>query len=226
MSRLTYGRNIDISPVVETKDYVSVFIPQLFPWEEEEKAEIILDDEYKIIANIQAKILKKTDKGIIQLFIPFEKEEDRYSCDLPPFLEEIGIGTKPAGGLLCDGTRWDPGEAAEKAIVCRGGMLSLIDSPYWGMQYEFYFADENIRPRLGGRDIKIMRFSYCDKSAWGRMESVFRTMTADKVSWNVSEFNILLRYVGMWYEARPNKIQVFIADNDEVFDWTDISDLF
>ncbi len=226
MNRLTYGKNIDISPVIETKDYLSVFIPQLFPWEEEEKAEIILDDRHKIVVNRQAKILKRTDKGIIQLFIPFEKTADIYSCDLPAFLEEMGIKTESNNGIYCDGTEWDQSNAAEKALVCRGGMLSYVESPYWGGQYEFYFADERIRPRLGGRGIKILRFSYCDKDAWVRMESAFRTMLANKVNWSVSEFNCMLRYIGMWYEKRPNQIQVFMEDTEEVFDWTDISDLF
>lgn len=226
MSRLTYGSNIDIFPVIETKDNVSVFVPQVFPWEEEEKAEIILSDEFKIIANRQAKIIKKTDKGIVQIFIPFEREDDRYICDIVGFLEELGIRTESNGGVCCDGEKWNQEDYTGKALMCREGMLDLTDSPYWGKQYEFYFADENIRPRLGGKDIKILRFSYCDKSAWERMESMFRTILAGKSSWSFSEFNCLLRYIGIWYENRPNKIRVYMEDDGYPFDWIDISDLF
>ncbi len=226
MSRLSYGKNIDFSNVIAGKDCLSVFVPQLFPWEEEEIAEIILSDEFKITANRQAKILKWTDNGIVQIFIPFEREDDRYVCDLVGFLEELGIRTESNGGVCCDGKKWDQNDYTAKALMCRKGMLSLSDSPYWGKQYEFYFADENIRPCLGGRDIKILRFSYCDISSWARMESVFRSILAGKDNWNLSEFNCLLRYVGIWYENRPNRIQVYIENSGEPFDWTDISDLF
>lgn len=226
MKNSRYGRNIDFSYVIRTKKYVSVFIPQKFPWEEEEKAEIILNDKYKIIADMQAELLIKTDKGIDQQLIPFERTDDKYICDLPVFLEENGIRMEKAGGRCCDGTKWNQKDFTEKVYVCRQGMLSLGESPYWGDQYEFYFADEDIRPRLGGKDIKILRFSYCDKSAWERMESAFRTMSAGKVNWDINEFNCLLRYVGVWYENKLNKIKVFMEDNSYTFDWTDISNLF
>lgn len=224
MSKLIYGRDIDFSPVIVPEEYVSVFIPKTFPWEDAEPAEIILNDEFRIIANFQAKLLKRTDKEILQLFIPFEKSGGKLVCDLPKFLEEKGIRTKPNIERYCDGTEWNQADSTDKALVCGKGMMSLTDSPYWGNQYEFCFLDESIGMCLGGRGIKKIRFSYCDRDAWGRMESAFRLLISGKYEWDFSGFSEILRYAGVWYDNKPNTIQVFMKDHSLV--WTDISGLF
>ena len=71
-----------------------------------------------------------------------------------------------------------------------------------------------------------MRFSYCGRDAWEKMESAFRGMMSGKCSRDFSDFSGMLRYVGVWYDNRPNAIRVFIKDYRNVSDWTDISDLF
>lgn len=226
MNKPCYGRNIDFSYVIGTDEYVSVFIPQTFPWEEEDEAEIILNDEFMIRANRQAKLLCRTDKGILRMFIPFERRDEKYICDLPAVLEGKGIRMEKAKGVCCDGTKWNQKDFTDKVFVCREGMLSLSKSPFWGNQFEFLFAEESIRPRFGGKEIKIMRFSYCSRNAWVRMENVFKTMAEGKTDWDISDFNSLLQYVGVWYDERPNRIRLFQKTSKETYDWVDISNLF
>lgn len=226
MSEFIYGREIEFSPVIRAKENISVFIPQTFPWEKEETAEIILNAKFRIIANMQAKLLKRTNKGIQQLFIPFEESDGKLVCDLPKFLEENNLHAEQLRGRYCNGTKWNQPDSTDKVLVCGKGMLRHIDSPYWGNQYEFLFCDKSIGMCLGCKDVKIMRFSFCDKDAWEKMESVFRVLISGRYDWDFSDFSEMLRYAGVWYDNKLNTIQVFIKDHRGVYDWTDISNLF
>lgn len=226
MSRLSYGKIIDFNTVIDTKEPVSLFVPQTFPWEEEKEAEIILNDKYKIKANTQTKLLKMTEEGIMELFILLKKSEGKYVCKLPKLLEDNEMEFELSDGSYCDGTEWNQKDSTNKVLFCKEGMLSLCESYYWGIQYEFHFVDKRIRPIMGGKSVKIMRFGYCDKGAWTKMESVFRALVSGKTEWSFSEFNSLLRYVGVWYNSAPNAISLFSENDQGVYNWTDMSYLF
>lgn len=222
MNQFNYGHMIELYPVIDAEEAVSVFLPQLFPWEKEKSAKIILHEGEQILVNTEAQLLQMTDKGIKTINIPFCNKKDKYICYLQEFLRKNKISFEPKDGICCDGSRWNQNEFTGKVLYCSRGILQLVTGPYWGSQYEFYFADQNIRPILGGKQVKIIRFSRCSRDIWFQAETWFRYLIRKKRILNFRDLCYMLRNLNLWFDCDVNGISLFVKTEKDEFDWFDL----
>lgn len=172
--KMNYGNIVELEPVVYTD--ASVFIPKLFAWEKEsEKAEILMGG-YRIQCNLGTKLLLKTDRGIVEMALPFKKEAEGYKVDLVEYFEKNNIAYETGDGIYCDGTEYNQKDSGSEAIYNKDVIIGKIASPYWGLQMELYVVNKKMRPTVRGKKVKIIRFNYCREDKQYKLEEWFRSV--------------------------------------------------
>lgn len=163
---MNYGSIVELDPVVYAD--TCVFIPKYFSWEKDSHpAEIVMRDYY-IQCNLGTKLLFKTDKGIIEMKLPFAKKDDSYKLDILEFFENNSISYTLGDGVYCDGVPYNQKDSTSEVIYDKDVIIEKIRSPYWGLQMELNIVNKKLLPKVKGKKIKIIRFNYC------RMESQYR----------------------------------------------------
>lgn len=217
MKKMNYGYLVQLWPVVTTNPLVQIFIPKLFSWEKsDEKVMINLGDGYAIRCSLKTRIIIEKDDGISEIYLPFKKKGKSYQCDLLKFFKENSIIYERGEGKFCDGTAWSQKEASSEAIYNEDGMLEYIISPYWGEQYEMYFANKKCCPRAAGRRIKIIRYSNCAKDKQSEIEKWFKYMLKKKRSIDLYTLNKIKREMkcsGVWGGG------IYYQKEDKTYDW-------
>ncbi|MBR4513922.1 MAG: hypothetical protein IKO61_03455 [Lachnospiraceae bacterium] len=160
-NRMKYGNTVDLFPLLNTND--AIFIPKLFSWEPEATKAIVTVCNKEIICNLGSKLLIKTDGLIREVSIPFEiNEKGEYTCKLRHALREKKIKYEKGTGIYCDETCYSQERSSSEVLYCKDAIIEHSESPYWGLQYELYIVNEQMRPKAGGRTVKIIRFNECD----------------------------------------------------------------
>lgn len=181
-NKMNYGSIVDLTPAVYTEAYV--FIPKKFSWEKDSHpAEIIMRDYY-IQCNLGTKLLFKTDKGIIEMKLPFAKKDDSYKLDILEFFENNSISYTLGDGIYCDGRLYTQKASTSEVIYDKDVIIEKISSPYWGLQMEMNFVNKNRQPKVKGKQVEIIRFNYCRKECQDRIVDWFRSVVKGSVQIN------------------------------------------
>lgn len=173
-NKINYGNIVDLAPVV----YVDacVFIPKYFTWEKEScPAEIVIGDNC-IQCNVGTKLLFKTDKGIVEMALPFTKKAHCYKLNILEFFESNYIAYRLGDGIYCDGDRYNQNDSTSEVIYDKNVIIEKTSSPYWGLQMELVIVNKKKRPEVRGKKVKIIRFNYCRKENQYNIENWFRNV--------------------------------------------------
>ena len=173
-NKMNYGSIVYLEPAV----YVGacVFIPKYFSWEKESyPAEIVMGD-YSIRCNLGTELLFETDKGITEMKLLFTKKDESYKLDILEFFENNNITYKLGTGIYCGGGRYNQKDSTFEAIYDKNVIITKRRSPYWGLQMELFIANKKFRPRVRGKEVKIIRFNHCLMENQYRIEAWFRSI--------------------------------------------------
>lgn len=219
-----FGNAVDFYPVIETDKSASIFIPSHFPWEEDEKkAEIILNDGFKIMGTTDTMLIYQEDGGFVSISLSFSKIDGKQICILPEVLEKSGFKVKLQNAVGCDKKLWSQEDYTDKTMFCKKGMLSMNNGPYWGTQYNYYFADNLLT--MGGRKLKIMRFSYCNANRWNAAAYWFLLLLNEGGELDFERLFCIQHDLGRDAGEQINGIAVFTEDENGEWVWSDLSEL-
>lgn len=178
-NKMNYGSIVDLAPVVYAD--TCVFIPKYFSWEKESHpAEIVMGD-YSIRCNLGTKLFFKTDKGIKEMKLLFTKKDESYKLNILEFFENNNITYTLGDGIYCDGGRYNQKNSTGEVIYDKNIIIEKTRSPYWGLQMELFIVNKKLRPRIRGKEVKIIRFNYCRMEKQYRIEAWFRSIVNGSV---------------------------------------------
>lgn len=197
--KMNYGSIVGLDPVIYAD--TCVFIPHFFSWEKEHyPAEIVMGD-YKIRCNLGTRLLFKTDKGVVDKVLPFEKKDDEYILNLVEFFDQNHIAYSLGDGIYCGGVKYNQKDSTEEVIYDKNVIIGKNSSPHWGLQMEMSIVNKKLRPKVRGMKVENIRFNYCRKEKQYSIEKWFINVvngttpiepyTLDKVMRENLEKNIL-----------------------------------
>jgi len=76
---------------------------------------------------------------------------------------------------------------------------------------------------LGGRKVRILRFSYCEKDRWNLSTRWFESLLNSSLTLELDTIFYMQRELGRQKENAVNGISVYVEDDNGEKDWYDLS---